>query len=501
MVPDRRRWLIPVIAALYVIPFPYFPAIHSPNEGSRLYQVRSLVDDHSFAVDNALRRYGPIGDLAHSDTGYYPNKAPGVSIFGAAVYWVAKLFVGERLDNGALLYLVRVFCCGLPTVVLLVFMRRRMWRWAHDPDAADVALISYALGSLAYTYGLLFFSHQLAAVCLAGSFLCLEANRERPRFWLCILGGFLAGYAVLSEYTSAVAALPLGIYVLVASRHRWRSVLAFGLASVPPQLLLLRYHQIAYGSPFRVGYQSNVSHQFQQWHAQGFMGVTTPTWLGLVGSYFSPAKGLLIFSPFLALGFVGLWVLSRRSETRAPARLLGVLLVLYTAFTASFIYEAWGWTVGPRHIAPLAAFLAFPAAAGLAAARAKGTAWGGVALGLCLLSVVMTSLSTVTYPHFPEVFSNGFLEVTLPLLFGGYLPRNLFGASGGDWTLGWLLYFVGWGGLLGFQLVRGVARASGRAIAVATFCVGVLTLWLVSNAPHPQKEAALKFIQQSYRAE
>ena len=26
-------------------------------------------------------------------------------------------------------------------------------------------------------------------------------------------------------------------------------------------------------------------------------------------------------------------------------------------FTASFVYEAWGWTVGPRHLSPLAAFL------------------------------------------------------------------------------------------------------------------------------------------------
>src|ERR1700723_291250 len=140
MFSDRRRWLLPLLAALYVIPFPYFPAIHSPNEGSRLYQVRSLIDDGSFAVDGSLRRYGPIGDLAHSDTGYYPNKAPGVSILGAGVYFVARAFQHGQpagLSNGLLLYLLRLFCCGLPTIALLWFMRPWLWRLAHDGVSAD----------------------------------------------------------------------------------------------------------------------------------------------------------------------------------------------------------------------------------------------------------------------------------------------------------------------------------------------------------------------------
>lgn len=497
-----RSWLLPLIGALYLIPFPYFPAIHSPNEGSRLYQVRALVDDGTFAVNGALQRYGPVGDLARSQGGLYPNKAPGVSILGALVYAVAKALVGwraDRISNEVLLYLLRVSCSGLPTLALLWFLRPLLGRWSGDGESADVILFTYALGSLAYTYGLLFFSHQLAAVCLAGALLALEASRTRERLWLLGLGGFLAGYAVLTEYTAALAALPLGLYVLWTARQKLAGAVAFGAASLPPQALLLWYHKIAYGSPFRIGYQNNVNQTFQGWHNQGFMGVTTPSLLALGGSFFSPAKGLLIFSPFLALGLLGLWILKDRPATRPPAALLGALFLLYSAFTASFIYEAWGWTVGPRHLAPLAAFLALPAAVGLAAARRRGDLAGGVACGLCLLSVLLTSLATITYPHFPEDFSNGFFEVTVPLLLGGYLPRNAIGLLGGAPALGWFLYFGCWlAGLI--TIVRLGARGVGRAAAVGTAAAGLLCLGVLARGHSVQKASMLRFIEETYRA-
>ena len=103
-----RRWLVPLLAFFYIFPFPYFPALRSPNEGSRLYQARALVDDRTFAVNGPLARYGPIGDLSIHDGRYYPNKAPGISIAGAAVYAVIRVFAGsaDRVSNGALLYLL-----------------------------------------------------------------------------------------------------------------------------------------------------------------------------------------------------------------------------------------------------------------------------------------------------------------------------------------------------------------------------------------------------------
>ena len=331
--PDRRSWLLPLLAFLYLFPFPYFPALRSPNEGSRLYQARALVDDGTLAVNGPLERYGPMGDLSVYEGKYFPNKAPGISILGSLVYLIAKLLTGFRPDgvsNEALTYLLRVCCSGLPTLVFLVPLRRRLWLWAESGLAADLVLITYALGSLAYTYGLLYFSHQLTAVMLCGSWLAIENSRERESLRALALAGLLAGGAVLVEYTAALAAGPLFIYAAWTARRRIVAALGFGLASLPPQLALLAYHDFAYGSPFRVGYQNNVSPTFQSWHHEGFMGISSPTLRGLLGSYFDPARGLFIYCPLLLLAPVGIWLMFKKKERRDAAVFLGVLFILYS---------------------------------------------------------------------------------------------------------------------------------------------------------------------------
>src|ERR1700722_1170091 len=344
MRPAERGWLLPLLVVLVVVPYPYFPIIRSPNEGSRLYQARAIVDDGTFALDGELRRYGQMGDLSHSERGYFPNKAPGASILGAGVYWIARLFVGgegSRISNETLQYLLRLFCSAVPTLLLLYFLRPLLWRWAGDGVAADLALVAYTLGSLAYTYGLLYFGHQLTAVCLMGSFLAIEASRRKPtgEIWLVALAGFLAGAAILVEYPGALAALPLGLYVLWTFPRRWQGVLAFGLGSLPPQILLLWYHKVCFGSPFAIGYRNNVSAQFNQWTSRGFMGVSTPTWEGFWGSLISPARGLFIFSPFLLLAFYGIARAWKQPDLKRPAILIAVMAVLYLLFAASFVYE------------------------------------------------------------------------------------------------------------------------------------------------------------------
>ena len=438
---------------------PVFPALRSPNEGSRLYQARAIVDDGTVAVNGPLERFGPMGDLSVYDGKYFPNKAPGISMLGALVYLSpssSPAFVTGAVSNETLTYLLRICCCGIPTLLFLVPLRRRLWLWTGSGLAADLTLVTYALGSLAYTYGLLYFSHQLTAVMLCGSWLAIENSRERPSLRPLVLAGFLAGGAVLVEYTAALAAAPLFVYAAWTARRRIAAALAFGLASLPPQLALLGYHDFAYGSPFRVGYQNNVSQTFQSWHHEGFMGVSAPTLRGLAGSYFDPARGLFVYCPMLLLAPRVSGSCTGGSEDREAAVFLGVLFVLYSYFTSAFVFDKWGWTVGPRHLAPLAAFLAVPCGIALTAARARGALWEGASVALCLVSVILTSLASVVYPHYPEVFGNGFFELTVPLLRDGYLPSNLLTLLFGWGGWSWILYFLPWGGLLVWMLTAAV---------------------------------------------
>jgi hypothetical protein len=228
------------------------------------------------------------------------------------------------------------------------------------------------------------------------------------------------------------------------------------------------------------------------------MGVSTPTFRGLLGSYFEPARGLFIYCPMLLLAPVGIWLMYKRKGRREAAIFLGVLFVLYSYFTSAFVFDKWGWTVGPRHLAPLAAFLVVPCAVALAAARSRGVLWEGISAALCLVSVVVTSLASVVYPHYPELFGNGFFELTLPLLRDGYLPANLvtllFG--GGQWS--WLLYFVPWGAILAWMLFSAVTAPGARLLA-AGVAAGLLLLFRTTANETPERAHMLQFVEQTYR--
>ena len=50
----------------YVYLFPYFSRIQSANELPRVYLVKAIVEDHSFAIDNGIRRWGGTSDMAAS---------------------------------------------------------------------------------------------------------------------------------------------------------------------------------------------------------------------------------------------------------------------------------------------------------------------------------------------------------------------------------------------------------------------------------------------------
>jgi hypothetical protein len=472
----NRPWLWPLLVlAIYAYPFPHFEGLRSPNELSRLYQVRALVDDHTLSVNESLRRYGSMGDMSEFHGRFFPNKAPGISFVGAGVYGVLRSIFGEpeQISNRGLLYFLRLFCCALPTALLTVPLRRYVRRISGDDRAADAAMLVYLFGSLACTYSILFLSHQLTAVLAMASFLALEqGRRSRSALWP-LAGGLAAAYAVVTEYPAAPVALALGIYAVATARRRLAATLAFGLGALPCAVLLLWYHKQAFGSPFATGYAHVTNQTFASWHAQGYMGVAMPRITSLLGNLFSAGRGLFAFAPAFLLALPGLRLLAARD--RADARLATTVLAFYFFLASAFLYEAWGWVLGPRHLAPLMPFLVAPLACALAWLRAHKPGWSGLAGGLCAASILVTGTATVVYPHIPEEFTGAVAHLIWPLLSHGFLPYNLAETMLGrvaPWT--WIPWFAA-------LLVVAVLAAHRAAVASPRrwlLVVGAVTLHL-----------------------
>lgn len=460
------------IFVLYAFLFPWIPALHSPNEVSRLMQARAIVDHHTVGLNEEMARWGGVGDLAQKDGRLYPNKAPGVSFAGAPVYAALRLARGgaDRVTERAGIFFLRLLCVMLPAAFAAECLRRILALRMSAAGARAGATV-FALGTIYWPYSTFLMSHGPVAACLVCCWYGLfRARAATDPTRLYALAGFAAGCAVLVEYTGAILLPPLAVYGFVTARHKKSAVATALAAGLPPILLLAAYHTAAYGSPWRTGYAYLVNRTFAQWHSRGFEGVGAPSLRALAGSFFDSARGLFVWCPWLLLGVPGLATLWKRD--RADALLCASALLLYGWFTASFTYEAWGWCVGPRHITPLCAFLALPAASfaeWLAAHRA-----GFVAMALGAWSIANMALAVAVCPYIPEELTNPLHQLVLPLLARGLHSHDLLSLAlhtAGPWTLvPWaalLAYFVA-NALLGWA--RPKSRALDGGLALASAC-------------------------------
>src|SRR5262249_18488920 len=139
------------------------------------------------------------------------------------VYLVLRGLSGNQIGSVPEIPLVfwsRLFLTVAPTLLVLILLRRFLA--AFVPTAtADALVMTYSVGTLAFSYSLLFMSHQTRAVLLFASFYAAWCSPRVSRRMLTLtLGGALAGLAVAAEYTSALGAGLLAVYVGIAALRR-----------------------------------------------------------------------------------------------------------------------------------------------------------------------------------------------------------------------------------------------------------------------------------------
>jgi hypothetical protein len=477
------------ILALYTWVFPWLPSLRSPNELSRLYQARAIVEDHSLAVNAQMARHGPVGDLSLKDGRYYPNKAPGMSLLGAGVYALERAAHGGEPGEAAAILWLRIALCALPGA-LAAELLRRVLAARFDGGLAAAGAAVFALGTIMWPYSVLLMSHGPTAAAIVAAWWCIERRRLG-------LAGFLAGTAVLLEYTSAIALPGLAWYALSHLPPRpakrgegpcdlprpakrgegrgegWRAAVPALLGLTPPILTLALYHHLAFGSAFHTGYAHLVNPAFRAFHARGFMGVGPPSLRALVGSFLDPARGLFAWAPFLALGIPGLVPLARKD--RPLAWLCGIEAATYALFTASFNYEAWGWVVGPRHITTVCAFLVPPALAATEWLHERG--WGFAAAALALAGIAKLAVTVAVCPYLPEELTNPVFQLVLPLARAGLHSPTLVELGGTPHAWSMLVWLVVLAAVALAACTALAARpGASRALPIAVAWLGALTL-------------------------
>lgn len=457
-------WCAILIVAGLASFFPHFPKIHSANERSRLFLAEAMVVDHTASIDGAMKRWGGTPDKSRRDGRYYSDKAPGVAFAMVPALWVYVHVVDEPTLSGEM-RLGRLVVSTLPTLALLLGLIGLLREKIEDRGLRLALLIAYGAGSLATTYSILLFGHQLSAVLVFGLFLVIrraDPNVAPPR---AMVVGCLAAAAVIVEYQNALFLVPLAIFYLVRVRGRLSAIL-FALAGmVPLTVALLVYHHVAFGSPLKTGYSFLVNQTFRSVHARGFLGIELPRLDHAFLSFLSPAKGLFFFSPFLLVGVAGLFILPRRSD----AWVTGAMVVMYALFVSAMVFPGGGWTVSQRHLTPLVPWLLWPAGAAVVRWRWLRAPF----IGLVVVSVLITAISTVVWPYLFDALQNPFFQLAWPLFRDEWLPPSVMSPLGVPSRLlfcAWLLLAFG---ALARALWSWYPASRTRALALVVGCLWI----------------------------
>lgn len=477
----RTGWMVGVYAVLACLVIPVFPHLPSANEFSRWALTVSLVERGSPEVSPAVGLLGDrIPDLATAQGRLYSNKAPGGSLLAVPAYALARTLVGPPSPDNlrASLTAMRLFSATIPLLLLCMAFARQGQRAGIDSDRILFALAVLLLGTPLFAYGLLLFSHALTAAALFGAWLLLFGDCRLRAGWKEIAAGALIGLSALSEYPTAVP----GTMLILFSLRRLRLVGALRLTAglLPFGLALAIYNHSAFGSVFALSSAFERTAEFHDLNQAGLWGIRLPRPLNLLGLLLGPHKGLLVFSPALALAFLAIPRARRRMEGPAFWALVLAPLSLLLVYAG---YPNWhgGWTVGARYLVPALPFFAYLVLMGR---PSKADAY---LLGASVLAIVPTSL---VFPFVSEGYALPWASFAAPLLAKGLVAPNLLHYVARPLAIavpfllvGTALYLALGARRLANALVGSVAWALLSFLCVATwFPDGDGSRWYVENS-------------------
>ena len=336
---------------------------------TRLGLTLSIVESGRLDIDRFADR---TIDKALFEGHYYADKVPGLSFLAIPVVAATSLVInrtGGNVDSNdprdfaRFAKMASIAVNGLISALAAAVLFLTAIRLGATRTGAVFAAGALAFATPFFGWSTAFFAHSVSgsllmfvAAAIAFAFAGDSAGQSRPPSMLFGLGlGMLLGYTLVVDLTAAPACLLGGVLTLALAARRGAAALlrmASGLllGGVLGLLPLLVYNQLAFGSPFTLGYSAVVGFEGMQ---QGFFGITWPKPGVVVQLLFGLYRGLLPLSPVLVLVPVGLYAMWREPSTRVAAGAILVVLCSFLWINASYVLLGGGWSTGPRHLVPM----------------------------------------------------------------------------------------------------------------------------------------------------
>lgn len=484
---DTRRASAAVVLAFAAVSVWFtgvFPPWANPNEVSRFEQVVSMAEWRTLSIDRAVELLGDHEDKAASGGRFYSNKAPGLAFAAYPVYRLLRLFLPAPWEGSPMLmlYLLRLLTVTAPCVVALRRFARRLGEGASHASAPALVTAAAAFGTPFLFYGRSFFSHAWSAALLFLAWDRLrraESGGARSLAGIA-LAGFVAGWAAISEYTVApiVGLLALRAAVRTDRRGRLSAFLSFLAGAAIPLALLLWYDAACFGSPWVLSSAREADPSYSALAHRGVFGVGVPDARVALDYLVHPARGALLYSPFLLWFLGGVVAWWRSGRERADCLLAAAAVAI--GFLALTGYPNWhgGWSLGDRYLLPLLFFAAAPIARALATPLSRG-----LFVVAAVFAIAAHFLLTAGFPHVPIELAWPASSGSLWFLARGWFAQSLgtiFGLSpGASLAVPFALTL-----LASVPAIR-AARPTAPSAAVASLAGAAAFLLVLALAPEP----------------
>jgi hypothetical protein len=374
-------------------------------------------------------------DKAAFDGHYYSDKAPGAVFlalpsFAASVLALYAAGVTVDCEKGWLVSSWVSCLCSNGLIAAFGAAALFAWLLRHVPTRfAFLTMVALFLGAAPLPYATMMFSHSLVVGCIAIAIWALDrepalsiffAGHERTvgplrRFGTAhkwdLLAGFACGWALASEYTAGLIIVSIFFSLVWPG---WRRIVAFGMAAIPPLLLIPAYSYACFGDPFILPYSRQASFPEMK---EGVFGIKWPDLETAFKLLFSPTRGLFFWSPFLIMAGFGYGELFRRSPRMFWLMYLVPLLQILVISGRVWDWES-GPALGPRLLSPMLPLLALPCALGI-------RRWPRLGTALASYSIAITTLATLTDACPPASIYNPMIELHIPLFLKGQFSPNL----------------------------------------------------------------------------
>lgn len=308
------------------------------------YLPLALLQDGSFHLDafpilyDERAREGRIDGLPYylvRAKGHYVSWYPvGAPLLAVPIYLPA-VASGIRTDDPGLAVLEKLSAAVIVAVSALLLYLVLRHLTTRPLALALVTVYGVGTSSLSVSSQALW-QHGPSQLALVAALYCLVRARDESRW--AVFAGLPLAFSVVVRPVNVLVALPLAVHA--AWKHPRHA----------PGLVLSALPAVAFQLWYNVAYFDDL------FHTQ-LSRITVPVWQtslleGLGGLLMSPGRGLLVYSPVLVVGLIGL-ARAWRSGGDPLLRTLSVGAVLTILLYGKWAKWWGGYTYGPRLLADL----------------------------------------------------------------------------------------------------------------------------------------------------